>query len=87
MNPIPTEAADATPTHDVPIPLEFLDGDKIMSQVKGRYHEDPFFRMVMDAPDTYRNFHVTNEYIQLTTTDRFAICIPDILIEGHSARE
>ena len=35
MNPIPTEAADVTPIHDVPIPLEFLDSDEILSQVKG----------------------------------------------------
>ena len=69
------------------IPLDFLDKDEVLSKVKGRYAEDPFFKMILDSPQTYRNFEERDGYICLRTKERNTICIPDILIDERKARE
>ena len=69
------------------IPLTFLDEDDTLARVKDHYKGDPFFKMILDSPKTYRNFEQRDGYIVLKSQDRSVICIPDVMVDGHKARE
>lgn len=54
---------------------------------EGSLFRRPFFRMILDSPETYRNFRLRDGYMRLTTKDMTAICVPSVMIEGRAARE
>ena len=62
-------------------------GIDILSELRGKYVDDPMFRAILDKPDEFRNFEIKNELIYLKSNDRRVLCIPRILIQGRSARE
>lgn len=56
--------------------------------LRGRYAEDPFFKIVLESPRQFKNFTIRNELVFLTLAGgREVLCIPDCLIDGRSARE
>ncbi|KAG2057841.1 hypothetical protein BDR06DRAFT_836375, partial [Suillus hirtellus] len=50
--------------------------------IKGRYEEDPFFRTILDAPESYKNFQLLDGHLRLKLEDRELLCILDILVGG-----
>ena len=54
--------------------LTFLDNNDLMSKIKGQYVQDSFFKLILEAPECYRNFKVMDSYVQLQTKDR-AACV------------
>jgi hypothetical protein len=64
-----------------------LDNDDLISKIKGQYVQDSFFKLILEAPERYHNFEVTDGYVRLQTKDRAALCIPGITIEGRNLRE
>ena len=62
-------------------------GIDLMSELQGRYNEDPFFRTILDKPKEFRNFEAKEQLIYLKKDDRRVLCIPKVLIKGRSARE
>lgn len=64
-----------------------LEGLDFVAEIKNRYHEDPFFRVIMEQPKEFRNFVVKDGYVYLNTHEKLYLCIPKILIKGRSARE
>ena len=69
------------------IPLTFLDEDDTLARIKDHYQDDPFFKMILDSPKTYHNFEQRDGYIVLKSQDQSAICIPDVMVDRHKARE
>lgn len=62
-------------------------GIDILSGIKGRYPEDPFFRVVLEKPREFRNFESKDGSVYLKENDRRVLCIPRVLVQGRSARE
>ena len=54
--------------------LTFLDNNDLMSKIKGQYVQDSFFKLILEAPECYRNFKVMDSYVRLQTKDR-AACV------------
>ena len=59
----------------------------ITAELKGRYVEDPFFRVVLEKPKKFRNFELNEGLIYLKENDRRVLCIPKLLVQGRNARE
>jgi hypothetical protein len=62
-------------------------GIDLRSELRGKYADDPFFRMILERPKEFRNFENKEQLIYLKENDRQALCIPKVLIKGRSARE
>ena len=62
-------------------------GLDIWSELRGRYHEDPFFRAILQKPKGFRNFKSKDRLIYLKENDKTVLCIPKVVIKGRSARE
>ncbi|KAF7371586.1 Transcription factor [Mycena venus] len=52
-----------------------------------KYSEDRFFQVVLEKPDSYKNFEVKDGLIFLRDSDRRILCIPDILIGRRNVRD
>lgn len=65
------------------------DGIDMIKAVKGRFHEDVFFKAILDNPKYYKNFMVIGktDLILIREHDKHLLCIPDIQVNGRSARE
>ena len=70
-----------------PLPVQDSWGIDILSDLKERYPEDPFFRVVMEKPRDFRNFESREGLIYLKENDRRVLCIPKVTVQGRSARE
>ena len=57
------------------------------SELQGRYREDPFFQKILDKPKEFRNFENKEQLTYLKKDDKRVLCIPNVLINGRSARE
>lgn len=70
---------------------ELLDaGDPtldIHGRLRGRYSEDPLFKLVLEKPAAYKNFEVSNGLIFLKQKDVHILCIPDIAVGERHIRE
>jgi hypothetical protein len=88
-----TSAAEL-PEHNGPsttllnIVSQSLDGLDLISELRGRYGQDPAFRAILDRPADFRNFEVEEHLVYLIKgPGKKVLCIPKILIQGRSARE
>jgi hypothetical protein len=52
-----------------------------------RYSEDPFFKLVVNKPDDYKNFQVEDGLIFIRDSEKRILCIPDILVGPRRLRE
>lgn len=66
---------------------ESSDGIDLTLALKGQYEGDPFFKTILEAPKNYRNFRVEGGLVFLQEREKVLLCIPDIRVEGRSARE
>jgi hypothetical protein len=62
-------------------------GIDLLSGVRDKYKEDPFFRVILEKPKEYRNFEYKEGLIYLKDNDTRTLCVPKALIEGRSIRE
>ncbi|KAJ3899655.1 hypothetical protein F5879DRAFT_810566, partial [Lentinula edodes] len=62
-------------------------GLDLPSALKNRYSEDPLFRKILDSPKDFHNFEVLHNLIYLKRNEHKVLCIPRVLINGHSAQE
>ena len=62
-------------------------GIDLLSELQGKYTEDPFFRAILERPKEFRNFECKEQLIYLKENDRRVLCIPKALIQERSARE
>ena len=62
-------------------------GIDILSDIRGRYKDDPFFRVLLEKPKEFRNFEHKEGLLYLKGNDRRVLCIPKVLVQGRSARE
>ena len=65
----------------------YPDQDKLLDEVRGQYHLDPFFAKIIDKPEEFRNFVVEDGIMRLRLSDRMPICIPDLKINGRRLQE
>ncbi|KAJ3002426.1 hypothetical protein NUW54_g5855 [Trametes sanguinea] len=62
-------------------------GMQFLSALQGRYAEDAFFRRVIDRPDEYTHFIVTDGLLYKQDDAGTCLCIPDILMGHRCLRE
>nr|GAT47604.1 gag-pol polyprotein [Mycena chlorophos] len=55
--------------------------------LKNRYAEDPFFKLVLERPQDYKNFEQRDGLVFLRDSETRILCVPDIRIGARSARE
>ena len=62
-------------------------GIDVLSEIRGKYSHDPFFRVFLEQPKDFRNFEEKDQLIYLKEHEKRVLCIPKILIQGRNARE
>ena len=66
---------------------ESQDGVDFLKELKGRYIDDPLFKVIVDNPWEHRNFHIENQLVYLKDQEQKLLCIPNVLIRGRNAHE
>ena len=66
----------------LPEPMAFLDADGLLGKAKNQYGNNSFFRIILEKPEHYWNFEMSDGYIRLKTKECTAICIPNTQVEG-----
>jgi hypothetical protein len=59
----------------------------IHEKIANRYQEDNFFTRILEQPQAFKNFELSNGRIFLKDNDRRILCIPDVLIGERRVRE
>ncbi|KZP03060.1 hypothetical protein FIBSPDRAFT_693929, partial [Athelia psychrophila] len=59
----------------------------VKKSIQGRYAEDPFFKLIVEVPTSYKNFEYRGGLVYVKDKERRSLCIPDILIGKRRARE
>jgi len=62
-------------------------GLDLETELRDQYSKDPFFKNIMDKPREFKNFVVSNGLIHVRSDGKTLLCIPKVMIKGHSARE
>ena len=62
-------------------------GIDLLSELRGKYQEDPFFRVILEQSNEFQNFEIVDQLIYLKEHEKRVLCIPKILIQGRNARE
>ena len=61
------------------IPTTYPHEEELLSQIKGQYHRDPFYKKILDSPREFKNFGTKGDgYIRMKLVDRTVLCIPNI---------
>ncbi|TFK79826.1 hypothetical protein K466DRAFT_469313, partial [Polyporus arcularius HHB13444] len=66
---------------------ENTNGLDLLEELKGRYDEDPFFARITANPKHYKNFVLADGLIFIRDAQKRLLCVPDVRINGRSARE
>jgi hypothetical protein len=74
-------------TSNLTVMTQMSLGIDILAELRGKYNEDPLFRVILEKPNEFRNFVVSNRLIYLKENDRQVLCIPKVMVQGRSARE
>ena len=62
-------------------------GIDLLSELQGKYQEDPFFRVILEQSNEFRNFEIVDQLIYLKEHEKQVLCIPKILIQRRNAQE
>jgi hypothetical protein len=57
----------------------------IVNKIRHNYDGDSFFKPILKNPTQFRNFEIKERLIYLKEQEKSLLCIPKIIIEGHSA--
>ena len=63
------------------------EGIDLLSELCKNYDKDPFFELILKKPSEHQNFEVENGLVYLKKKESWLLCIPKVLINGHSAWE
>ena len=55
--------------------------------LKGRYHEDSFFKQIVQEPSQFQNFHIKNGLIFCWESEKYILYIPRILKNNRNTKE
>jgi len=76
---------------DVPKLVDFVsssnEGIDLLKELTGKYINDPFYERIIKKPNEFCNFEVENGLVYLIDKESKVLCIPKVIIRGHSARE
>ncbi|KZP07978.1 hypothetical protein FIBSPDRAFT_687948, partial [Athelia psychrophila] len=81
---------DILPAHRVDLADVISSSDPridVKASIIGRYSEDPFFKLIIDVPTSYKNFEYRGGLVYVKDKERRALCIPDVKIGDRRARE
>ncbi|KZP13646.1 hypothetical protein FIBSPDRAFT_960329 [Athelia psychrophila] len=77
------DITDDWPEHSVDL-VDVINASDPSVNVKmsllGRYMEDPFFRLIIDVPTSYKNFEYRGGLVYVKDKEWCALCIPDVII-------
>ena len=62
-------------------------GIDLLAELRGKYQLDSTFQSILSRPNDFRNFEVDGQLVYLKKSDKRVLCIPKVLVQGHSARE
>lgn len=85
--PIPGPSTDVVAVQGLTAMTQGSLGIDLLAELRGKYHDDLFFRTIMEKPNEFRNFLIKNELVYLRENEREVLCIPKTLIQGRNARE
>jgi Integrase zinc binding domain/RNase H-like domain found in reverse transcriptase len=63
------------------------EGTDIVNEIRHNYDGNSLFKPILKNPTQFRNFEIKEGLIYLKEQGKSLLCIPKIIIEGHSARE
>ncbi|TFY51530.1 hypothetical protein EVJ58_g10514 [Rhodofomes roseus] len=66
---------------------ESTDGIDLPACLRGRYEEDNFFKAILEHLKQYKNFRTAEGLVFIKEQGRECLCIPNIRVNGRSARE
>ncbi|KZT00548.1 uncharacterized protein LAESUDRAFT_665976, partial [Laetiporus sulphureus 93-53] len=66
---------------------ESTDGVVLGDALRGKYSDDAFYAQILASPSHFKNFRVQHGLVLLHDNGRLLLCIPNVLINGRSARE
>jgi transposase InsO family protein len=78
-----TESGGAGPK----VPVVYPNEGDLQNKVRNKYQEDTFFKKVLDSPNEFRNFDVSDGIIRVRLRDRTPLCIPETIVEGRRLPE
>ena len=89
-----TRKPNTTHTKDVPaertlinIVSQSMQGLDLLTELRGKHEVDPTLQAIMNKPNDFRNFEVDEGLAYLKKSDKKMLCIPNIVIQGRTARE
>jgi hypothetical protein len=68
-------------------PLPVYPEEELMGDIRNQYHKDPLFRIILDAPQSFKNFELKDGVMRLKLKDRTVLCIPDVKVKGRKLQE
>jgi Integrase zinc binding domain len=71
----------------IDLTTQSIEGIDIVNKLRHKYNGDSLFEPILKNPTQFRNFEVEEELIYLKEQRKRLLCIPKIIIEGHSAWE
>ena len=87
---VPNHTSESEPTSDtskLTVMTQRSLGIDILAELRGKYGEDPLFRVILEKPNEFRNFIVNDRLIYLKENDRQVLCIPKLMVQGRNVRE
>ena len=78
--------SDSWPTL-IDITSQSIDGIDLVNEIRHKYGGDSLLEPILKNPSQFRNFRVENGLLFLKEQGRELLCIPKLVIWGHSARE
>ena len=64
-----------------------LQGLDLLAELCGKYELDPVFQPIIAKLGDFWNFEVDGQIVYLKRKDTRILCIPKVVIQGHSAQE
>ncbi|KAI0077428.1 hypothetical protein K474DRAFT_1596014, partial [Panus rudis PR-1116 ss-1] len=90
-NPVIEAPREGVPSTNTDAFLEHVstasEGIDLEGALRNRYVEDPFFKTVLENSKHYKNFVPRDGLIFIRERGVELLCIPDVLVNGRSARE
>jgi RNase H-like domain found in reverse transcriptase len=69
----------------VDLTTQSTEGTDIVNKIRHNYDGDSLFKPILKNPTQFRNFEIKEGLIYLKEQGKSLLCIPKIIIEGHSA--
>jgi hypothetical protein len=70
----------------VDLTTQSTEGTDIVNKIRHNYNGDSLFKPILKNPTQFRHFKIKG-LIYLKEQGKSLLCIPKIIIEGHSAQE